>query len=375
MYVSVCAGGPVGEPCAGQQQDQGSAAGIRGRHHRHCTVCQGGRSGSQEDRAGDARGCAHALESEARICVLCGFGSHVAYEKCVCACACVSSVICLVACDRTKANLRSGCLCECVCVCDACAPCFPQTTVTDLTPMFADAARQIARRVQGFADSYSGIVENYRKEQRERKRLFNLVQELRCVICTFVSLCASVYVCRECALAFAPSSCSARPIESLCACTCPILPALPPVSPPLPPFPPPFLPSLPSLPLPPLPAAATSACTAACVLCWVMRWGVMSSAPPSPRRARWPSQTLSANASHGSLTRCSCPALATRRCLWRSRLYSPPSLTASTCASSRTARRARARRCVFVSCACAHERWLCAHGPAVGVLVMCETER
>ena len=54
-----------------------------------------------------------------------------------------------------------------------------QTTMAELGPMFADATRQIARRVQGFADSYSGIVENYRKEQKERKRLFNLVQELR----------------------------------------------------------------------------------------------------------------------------------------------------------------------------------------------------
>ncbi len=49
----------------------------------------------------------------------------------------------------------------------------------ELGPMFADVGAQIARRIQGFAGSYGSIVENYRKEQKERKRLFNLVQELR----------------------------------------------------------------------------------------------------------------------------------------------------------------------------------------------------
>ena len=54
-----------------------------------------------------------------------------------------------------------------------------QAAVGDITPLFGQVADQIGRRIASFAGSYGTIVANYRKEQTERKRLFNLVQELR----------------------------------------------------------------------------------------------------------------------------------------------------------------------------------------------------
>ncbi len=57
-----------------------------------------------------------------------------------------------------------------------------QAANRDILQLFAEAARQIPKKITSFAESYDSIVENYRKEQKERKRLFNLVQELRCVL-------------------------------------------------------------------------------------------------------------------------------------------------------------------------------------------------
>jgi kinesin family protein C2/C3 len=54
-----------------------------------------------------------------------------------------------------------------------------RTQFTEIIPLFGDIERQVGRRIVAFAGSYGSIVENYKKEQRERKRLYNELQELK----------------------------------------------------------------------------------------------------------------------------------------------------------------------------------------------------